>query len=63
MRSAASSIHDVGCPINCSGGCPGCAPDEHREECVSLWFQTETRAHLRCHCDHYEEAFDDSKGG
>lgn len=25
------------CRINCSGGCPECAPDEHHPRCVRAW--------------------------
>lgn len=38
---------DNACPIDCSGGCPICAPDEHEEACVE-----EFRAQKdRCRCD------------
>ena len=31
------------CRINCSGGCPECAPDEHNPLCVGLWLQGNDR--------------------
>jgi len=34
------------CYINCSGGCPECAPEDHLPECVVQWEDTR-----KCICD------------
>jgi hypothetical protein len=35
------------CRINCSGGCPECAPEEHLRVCVAYW----EGGCNRCICD------------
>ena len=36
------------CRINCSGGCPGCDPEEHRARCVQRYLNKESNT-CTCH--------------